>query len=208
MKIRLNKESSADSGSDADKRAPSNYWKWALAGVALLVAVALTSTRKPPQPPLPNGGVAFKNSGIALIPGPGWRVIQSGGYTHVRNISLPVLEGTGQQKGSMLEVLASPDFPKDPHEMAKNLIAGLQNDTNVVKGSVMEEEFVAKGGLRGEHVSCRIAVQDLDRKGQVAAHCYLVTNAEGKCVRINLTTSPGLDSTAAHEMIRDTLMAW
>jgi len=205
MKIRINDETPAGKGGDTSEAPPSNLWKWWLVGGALLACALLATIRPHMAASLPVGAVAFQGSGIFLVPGPGWIVIQHGNYTRVKDICLPVLEGDAPFKGSMIEVLASSSFPKEPSVMADNLVKSLRGDPNVVKGSVQRDAFVAESGLRGVHIWCRITIQDNDRKGEIAAHCYLVNNGSEHCVRINLTAAPGSDAAAVHEMIRKTV---
>jgi hypothetical protein len=205
MKIRINDETPGRNGGDTAQPRTSNQWKWWLVAIAVVACALLATLRPHTTAPLPSGAVAFQGAGIFLVPGPGWIVIQHGGYTRVNDICLPVLQGDGPFKGSMIEVVASPSFPKEPAAMADSLVNGLRGDTNVVKGSIQRAAFAADSGLRGVHIWCRIVVPDFDRKGEVAAHCYLVTNGNGRCVRINVTAAPGSDAAVVHEMIRKTV---
>ncbi len=206
MKIRLNEDTTGPDAAAVPRRASALKWK--IAGALVIVVATWIAVRGFLHPPPPTGAVAFEGADILLVPGPGWNQIRTGGYTRVRNICLPVLEGLAQFKGSMIEVLASSNFPKEPDEMAANLVQGLQNEASVVKGSVQQEKFVAASGLMGIHLWCRIAVTDLDRKGETAAHCYIVKNAKGRCVRINLTTSLNSETEFVDRMIRQTLASY
>src|SRR5271165_2819673 len=103
MKIRVNRGVPGDDPVDAASAARSSRWKWALGACAVLSFAALMAVRPHQTLPMPSGAVAFQGSGIFLVPGPGWAVISSGGYTRVKNICLPVLEGTGPFAGAMIE---------------------------------------------------------------------------------------------------------
>ncbi len=175
----------------------------------MIIVIALFAAfYKPRKPVLPPDAVAFDGAGILLKPGPDWERIREGEYTRERNLALPVLSGLGQFQGSMIEVLTSPNFPKDPAEMAANLFPALQREPSVIKESIKQEPFVAPSGLRGVHIQCRIMIQDRDRKGESKAHCFLVGDGKTPCARINYTVAPDRDSTAVQQMIQDTVAPW
>ena len=92
--------------------------------------------------------------------------------------------------------------------MAKNFYTGLRSDARVVKDSIHGEEFTAPSGLHGIHVWCRVLIQDKDRQGEVAAHCYIVGRAAGQCVRINYTTGAATDTGAVNQMIVSSVAPW
>ena len=213
MKIRLNRdtaqrESEESPGNGRSRRFSPRVVRLMVAGVILLVLAGILILLQVHGPPVPAGAVVFKSARILLSPGTGWKPVESGGYTLVRNICLPVLEGEGQFKGGTIEVLSSPDFPKDPEAMATNLVKGLRSDPSVLKDTLRVDDFITQSGLRGIHIACRIVVSDENRHGDAIAHCYLVRNAQGRCVRLNYTTVPGHDLEAVHQMVLTTLAPW
>lgn len=68
-----------------------------------------------------------------------------------------------------------------------------------------QEDFVSESGLHGAHFSCHLLVEAMGRKGETVNHCYAVTNASARCVRINYTAVPRRDAEGVHQMIRKTL---
>jgi len=213
MKIRLNRdaahrESEESPGKGHSRRFSPRVVRLIVAGVGLLVLAGIFVFLQLQRPPVPAGAVVFKAARILLSPGAGWKPVESGGYTLVRDICLPVLEGQGLFKGGTIEVLSSPDFPTSPEIMATNLVNGLRSDPSVLKDTLRVDDFTTQSGLRGIHVACRIVVRDETRHAEAIAHCYLVRNARGRCVRLNYTTVPGHDLEAVHQMVLTTLAPW
>jgi hypothetical protein len=213
MKIRLNREAAHRESQDAPDQPGSGrlnprFVRLTAAGCLLLVLAGILTVRQLQSPATPSGTVVFKGARVLLCPGEGWKAVESGGYTLVRNICLPALEGEGRFKGGTIEVLASPNYPKDPQIMATNLVKGLQVEPNVMKDTIRTDDFITESGMRGIHIGCRIVIRDEDRQGEAIAHSYIVRNMRGDCVRLNYTTVPGHDWEAVHQMILRTLAPW
>ncbi len=195
MKIRLNKDAPVNPAAEPPGQDDSSRLKWVFAGAAVIAVIALIAFRWQQHPALPAGAVGFEGSGILLVPGAEWKRAEGVEYARAKNLCPPVLEGFGRFAGSVIEVVASPSFPKDPREMAKTFYLNLRGDSRVMKDSIHAEEFTAPSGLRGIHIWCRIVVQGENRPGE-------------PCVRINYTSSVATDTGAVNQMILSTVAPW
>ena len=205
MKIILNHEADDKKAAAGEAPAKKIERKWMLLGAALLAVAILLAVNHQREAKLPTGSISFKGANVVLLPGPGWITLFAGGFTRVKDICLPVLQGVGRFDGCMIEVTAPAKASSDPTVWAKELATALSHDPGVVSNSVSADPFVTASGLAGIRVGAHIKVRDLNREGESVACAYFVANAQGRCIRINFTCKANPDGAAADEMIRRTL---
>ena len=152
---------------------------------------------------LPPGAIVFAGSGIALVPGDGWKVARTGDFTAGSDICLPVLEGE-DQKG-VIQVYSSPT-KSDPHTRAALLRAKVEAQPKFVPDSYQQEDFTTAGGLAGVHSSYELKVEVQGKLYKSRNHLYMVANQQGRCIGVSYTTIPGKDLEEVHQMILKTLI--
>jgi len=153
---------------------------------------------------LPAGSVIFSPADIALVPGNDWQQISSGQFTDVQSICLPVLKGEGQNIGSLIQVFST-RTSSDPKAAIDILKKEVEADSNTVKGTFKQEEFVSIYRVPVVHASYDYVSKGSIISKKFRAHVYFVQNKRLKCIAIQYITLRDNDSTRVDQMIHDTL---
>ena len=169
----------------------------------VLFAVSLDGCNRGSDAPLPPGAIVFAGSGIALVPGDGWKIARTGDFTAGSDICLPVLEGD-DQKG-VIQVYTS-STKSDPHARATLLRADIEAQPKFVPGTYQQEDFTTAGGLTGVHSYYDLTVEVQGKLYKSRNHLYLVANKQGRCIGVSYTTVPSKDLQEVHQMIQKTLI--
>jgi hypothetical protein len=153
---------------------------------------------------LPKGAVAFNEAGISLVPGGEWQRLESGSFVDVQSICPPVLKGEDKFNGNVIQVLSTMNR-SDALSAAEVFNRKLSTHENVTKGSVNQEVFTSKNGIKGILISYEYLSKGERHDKKLQAHVYLFKNKNGKCVTINYVTLIEKNSDLIDRMIRDTL---
>jgi len=171
--------------------------------VFLLLSFTASACRK--HEPLPPGAVVFENAGVALVPGDDWQQLKTGPLTEHHDICLPVLEGQGKLRGTVIQVYTSPGGRTDPEQRAASVHHGVERLTQYVADSFQQEDFTTESGLRGIHLSYELKIEVQETRKKLRNHLYLIQNAQARTIGISFTALPSRDFEPIHQMIRKTL---
>lgn len=168
----------------------------ALALTALAV-VLLSCTRGD------NEAIVFESSGVSLAPGNTWTRLGSDDFSTASSegICLPALRERG---GDVIQVISFPDDRTDPQRRAASFRSEMDRRPDAVKNSFVQNEFTARSGLSGVHISYDI--NEKEPATTTRTHWYIVMNGQRHCVGILYVTSPKRDSDEVHRMISKTLL--
>lgn len=144
----------------------------------------------------PAGVVGFPRAGISLTIGEGWQRVDL-------DPGIPVCPPTLIGTNGMVQAMIFDANRPDPKAASSKLRASFESNSDSVKDSFLEEDFVTESGLKGVHLSYK---SRSEKDGaEMRSHNYIVQNREGRCVAISYITSKRVESDAVHEMIRKTL---
>jgi hypothetical protein len=146
----------------------------------------------------PAGVVSFPRAGISLTLSEGWQRIDL-------DPGIPVCPPTLIGTNGMLQAMIFDANRPDPKTASSKLRASFEANSDSVKDSFSEEDFVTESGLKGVHLSYTAVSEKNGAVTKMRSHNYIVHNREGRCVAISYLTTVRTESDAVHQMIRKTL---
>jgi len=155
-----------------------------------------------------SGAVRFEGAGVALNPGEQWKQVRSEDPRSgiCGKLCLPILEGEGNYQGGAIEVYAAAAEKSSPKAWAAKLRAQLEQQSDVLRTSLKQEDFNAESGIGGVHLSYNTKIETNGRKWLNRRHLYLIRNNQGTCVGVCYVVVANRDTEVVHQMIRNTLV--
>lgn len=158
----------------------------------------------PQNPPRPPGLVVFSGAGVSLVPGDEWQRLNSGPLTDKQAIALPVLEGVGQNKGSLIQVFST-IANSDAKTAAVLFKKEVDAESNTIKGTFKQNEFVSNSGVPVVRISYDYGNKGESSSKKYRAYLYLFQNKRRNCIAIYYILAAHKDSARVDQMIQDTL---
>lgn len=155
---------------------------------------------------IPSGTVFFNKADVSLVPGADWQQLSSGPFTiaQSQSICFPVLEGEGQNKGSLIQVFAT-SANSDPKMAADILTREVDSDPNTIKGTFKQDDFISNYRIPVVRVSYNYTVKGILHDDKLRAFVYLFQNKNHNCIAIHYIIFADKASERVDQMINDTL---